>query len=126
MKNKALQGNFGTFVSVVVLLLQLPHVFASGSESNTSSGESTQTLPASFVNYGNYTEAQCFTLDANAQVDCFMQMLNTTDPPSIYNYWDYNALWEPVSCLLRNVTLSDRADDEGENCPMCLFSWSLK
>lgn len=113
MGNNTAQHRLVVLLSLILVALQLVHPVASASESE--SGESTAFYPASFVNYGNYSEAQCFTLDESNSVDCLMQMLNTTDPPSIYTYWDYNALWEPVSCLLRNVTLKDRADDDGKS-----------
>ena len=66
------------------------------------------------VSYANYTQPQCFELAPSQQVDCVSQMLNITAPPSIYDYFDYSNLWEPVSCLLMNVTLQNRADDAGE------------
>jgi hypothetical protein len=118
MGNKTPQCYLGIYLSLIVLALQLQHGFASGSsESATaSSGETLhEAYPASFVNYGSYSQEQCFALQENEEVDCLMQMLNTTDPPSIYNYLEYNALWEPVSCLIRNVTIGNRADDDGEN-----------
>lgn len=115
MGNNTPQCRLCIFLSLLFLALQLLDPVASASESE--SGESPAFYPASFVNYGNYSRAQCFTLDEDNSVDCLMQMLNTTDPPSIYTYWDYNALWEPVSCLLRNVTLTNRDDDNSK----CLF-----
>lgn len=68
----------------------------------------------SVFSYANYTQAQCFGLEQAQQIDCLEQMLNVTNPPSIYNYFEYSNLWEPVACLLSNVTLQNRADDDGK------------
>jgi hypothetical protein len=121
MGNNTPHCHLGMLLSLLLLAFHLQHVVASSSASETSD-ESAVFYPASFVSYGNYSQAQCFALGQEDQeVDCLLQMLNTTDPPSIYNYWDYNALWEPVSCLIRNVTLGDRADDSGKY--LCIDLW---
>lgn len=78
-------------------------------------GSSDGGVAYSVVSYADYTQPQCFTLaETTDRVDCLQQMLNVTDPPSIYGYAEYNALWEPVSCLISNVTLFHRYDDAGE------------
>lgn len=60
-------------------------------------------------------EGQCFALETpEEQVDCFAENLNITDPPSIYSFVKYPQLWEPITCLLWNVTLSFRVDEEGK------------
>ena len=79
----------------------------------TGGGEAAYTPIVYIPSYANTTQAQCFALQQPEQIDCLSQMLNVTDPPSIYNYWEYSSLWEPVTCLLSNVTLGNRADDSG-------------
>eukprot|EP00887_Chlorella_sp_A99_P005087 scaffold25.g5087.t1 len=58
--------------------------------------------------YGNYTAAQCFALPAEQQVPCSAQHLNVSDPPSTYSFDSHSVLWEPIQCLLANVTYSTR------------------
>ena len=65
------------------------------------------------MSYDNYTAAQCFALPSAEQVLCSEQHLNVSDPPSIYSFWQYNELWEPISCYLWNVTLEQRVDIAG-------------
>lgn len=68
----------------------------------------------SFItSYANYTLDQCFALPDAQEVACVEQQLNVTDPPSIYSFTEYNALWEPISCYLWNVTLGHRIDVAG-------------
>jgi hypothetical protein len=65
--------------------------------------------------YNNFTTGQCFALpQTDEQVMCNSQHLNIYDPPSIYNYSQYTPLWESVSCLLWNTTLSNRVDVESK------------
>lgn len=69
----------------------------------------------SFVSYTNYlNQQQCLTLPPAEEVACVSQHLNITEPPSVYTYTDYTSLWDPVTCLLWNVTLHERIDAAGE------------
>ncbi|PSC75198.1 Sodium hydrogen exchanger 7 [Micractinium conductrix] len=57
------------------------------------------------------SRAECLTLpDAAASVACSAQVLNITDPPSIYDWNAFSFLWTPVTCLLANVTYAHRVD----------------
>ncbi|KAI3423997.1 hypothetical protein D9Q98_009830 [Chlorella vulgaris] len=63
------------------------------------------------VSYAGYTADQCLALTPpNAQVACSAQLLNVTDPPSIYSWDEYAFLWEGVTCMLSNVTYTNRVD----------------
>lgn len=65
--------------------------------------------------YDNSTAAQCLLLPVPAQqVSCSSQHLNTSDPPSTWGVVDYGMLWEPITCLLWNVTYSKRVNMESE------------
>ena len=66
--------------------------------------------------FSNYTEEQCLALEPREQVLCVVQQLNVTDPPSIYGFENFTSAWEPVACLLYNVTLQDRVDIQGVCC----------
>lgn len=46
-------------------------------------------------------------------MNCFQQALNVTDPPSIYDYDDYQSVWLNTVCLLWNVTYSHRVSVHG-------------
>lgn len=67
----------------------------------------------SYAQYDGFTSQQCLTLPPDQQVDCSGQHLNITDPPSIYTYTQYSALWQPAWCMLWNVTLTGRVDNQG-------------
>jgi len=85
-------------------------------------GESTTSQIYTWNSYANYTSEQCLALSVPAdEVLCSSQMLNVTNPPSIYGFVNYTQLWEPVSCLLWNVTLGDRVNVQGEVSPVRFF-----
>jgi hypothetical protein len=67
----------------------------------------------SYAQYDGFTSQQCLALPPEQQVDCSGQHLNITNPPSIYTYTQYSALWQPAWCMLWNVTLSGRIDNQG-------------
>jgi len=67
----------------------------------------------SFWEFSNYTGEQCLALEPTEEVLCTIQQLNVTDPPSIYGFENFTSVWEPVACLLYNVTLQDRVDLQG-------------
>lgn len=69
-----------------------------------------------------YTQEQCLALEAREEVLCTIQQLNVTDPPSIYGFENFTSVWEPVACLLYNVTLQDRVDLRGESSCLDLFN----
>lgn len=66
----------------------------------------------SYAQYDGFTSQQCLALPPDQQVDCSGQHLNITDPPSIYTYTQYSALWQPAWCMLWNVTLTGRVDNQ--------------
>ena len=43
-----------------------------------------------------------------AQVGCFAELLNLTDVPSVYDFSNFTAYYQPVGCMLANVTYEDR------------------
>ena len=43
-----------------------------------------------------------------AQVECFAELLNLTDVPSVYDFTNFTAYYQPVGCMLANVTYQDR------------------
>lgn len=43
-----------------------------------------------------------------AQVECFAEMLNLTEVPSVYDFTNFTAYYQPVGCMLANVTYGDR------------------
>lgn len=75
-----------------------------------SGTSNTITLESYITSYANYTLDQCFALPDAQEVACVEQQLNITDPPSIYSFSEFPALWEPISCYLWNVTLGYRVD----------------
>ncbi|KAL4855761.1 Sodium/hydrogen exchanger 8 [Chlorella vulgaris] len=63
------------------------------------------------VSFAGNTSEECFGFSPAAmQVACSAQLLNITDPPSIYSWEEDSFLWEPVTCMLANVTYSNRID----------------
>jgi hypothetical protein len=55
--------------------------------------------------------SRCFALNNTAdQVQCNAESLNIYNPPSEYSYVDYTSLWEPITCLLYNVSYSSRVN----------------
>ncbi|KAL4437060.1 hypothetical protein ABPG75_004199 [Micractinium tetrahymenae] len=61
--------------------------------------------------WANVSAAACLALPTpDEQVACSAQQLNITDPPSIYDWASSSFLWTPVTCLLSNVTYSNRVD----------------
>lgn len=79
------------------------------------------------INSYSHAEDQCLNLPASESVSCSSQHLNITNPPSIYSYDAYTPLWEPISCLLWNITLERRVDVEGETLSRsCKFDLSQR
>lgn len=62
------------------------------------------------MSYANYTPSQCFQFPPEEQVSCSAQMLNSTNPPSEYSFVQDTTLWEPIWCLLYNVSLTNRVE----------------
>jgi NhaP-type Na+/H+ or K+/H+ antiporter len=59
--------------------------------------------------YADFTAEQCLALTpADAQVACELRHLDAAAAPSIWDAQHYPQLWEPVACLLYNVTLSNQ------------------
>jgi hypothetical protein len=71
------------------------------------------TPPDSFLYapFNEYVGQEALSLPPQQQDFC----LNITDPPSIYSYSQYSALWQPAWCMLWNVTLSGRVDSQGNS-----------
>ncbi len=62
----------------------------------------------------------CLSLpEAAQQVTCSAQNLNIYEAPSIYNFNDFASLWQPITCLLWNVTYGSRQELAGKSAPPC-------
>ena len=74
----------------------------------------------SYVPFNEYVGQEALSLPPQQQDFC----LNITDPPSIYSYSQYSALWQPAWCMLWNVTLSGRVDSQGKSIISRRYFWN--